>query len=226
MSKKKSASEPGFAKLLDAWNPPTDSGAPVGCLATSFTFSPAFFEEECPCPFIQLESDPDEDGPVYVVEREEKMSQLMAAVALIDQHHCRGSRSLRWDLLSARLSPGILHSKVSFLYWTNRIRIIIASANLTTVAGRNQEVFGTLDFYPGSDSPISCLLDTIAFLRETVLRADSSETPVAAQQRWKRLLLIEPLRRLLDGGRQMTISSRRPCVCIRVFTRPRSRHIV
>ena len=148
MSKKKSSSEPGFAKLLDAWNPPQDCGAPVGCLATSFTFSPAFFEEECLARFLQIESDPDEDGPVYLVEREEKMSQLMAAIALVDQRHCRGTRSLRWDLLSARLRSGILHSKVSLLCWASRIRLIIASANLTEDGyRRNQEVFGVIDFH-------------------------------------------------------------------------------
>lgn len=189
MSKKKPASEPGFAKLLDAWIAPEGSGVPVGCLATSFTFSPAFFEEECLARFLQLESDPDEDGPVYLVEREEKMSQLMAAAALVDQHHCRGSRSLRWDLLSARIRPGILHSKVSFLFWTNRIRIIIASANLTEDGyRRNQEVFGVLDFHQDSDSPISFLQETIAFLEQAVLLADSSEAPTAPRLRWSSLL--------------------------------------
>lgn len=189
MSKKKSSSEPGFAKLLDAWIPPQDCGTPVGCLATSFTFSPAFFEEECLARFLQIESDPDEDDPVYLVEREEKMSQLMAAIALVDQRHCRGTRSLRWDLLSARLRPGILHSKVSLLCWANRIRLIIASANLTEDGyRRNQEVFGVIDFQLAGEAPVSCLLQTIEFLRETVLLADSGETPSPARLRWNSLL--------------------------------------
>jgi hypothetical protein len=189
MSKKKSSSEPGFAKLLDAWNPPQDCGAPVGCLATSFTFSPAFFEEECLARFLQIESDPDEDGPVYLVEREEKMSQLMAAIALVDQRHCRGTRSLRWDLLSARLRAGILHSKVSLLCWASRIRLIIASANLTEDGyRRNQEVFGVIDFHLTGEAPVSCLLQTIDFLRETGLLADSSAVPSPGRRRWDSLL--------------------------------------
>jgi hypothetical protein len=189
MSKKKSFSEPGFAKLLDAWNPPQDCGAPVGCLATSFTFSPAFFEEECLARFLQIESDPDEDGPVYLVEREEKMSQLMAAIALVDQRHCRGTRSLRWDLLSARIHPGILHSKVSLLCWANRIRLIIASANLTEDGyRRNQEVFGVIDFHATGEAPLSCLQQSIDFLRGTVLLADSCEDPSPVRLRWNSLL--------------------------------------
>src|SRR5260370_22271803 len=102
MGKKKHEGEPGHGKLLDVWVTHDDVGDPVGCLDTSFTVSPVFFEEECLARFLQLESDPTEDGPVYLVEREEKLAQVTCAAALVDQHHCRGSRSLRWDLLSAR----------------------------------------------------------------------------------------------------------------------------
>ena len=107
MGKRKHEGKPGYGKLLDAWVAPDDAGDPVGCLATSFTFSPVFFEEECLARFLQLESDPTEDGPVYLVEREEKLAQVTCAAALVDQHHCRGSRSLRWDLLSARMPEGL-----------------------------------------------------------------------------------------------------------------------
>src|SRR5690242_16131084 len=101
--KKARNGRPGYGKILDAWTPPEDAGKPVGCVATSFTFSPVLFEEECLSRFLQLESDAAEDGPAYLVEREEKLSQLMCAAALVDQHYASGVRSLRWDLLSARL---------------------------------------------------------------------------------------------------------------------------
>lgn len=190
MGKKKHDEKPGFGKLLDAWVAPDDSGEPVGCVATSFTFSPVFFEEECLARFLQLESDPNEDGPVYLVEREEKLAQVACASALVDQHHCRGSRSLRWDLLAARLPRGLQHAKVSLLVWSKLVRIIIGSANLTDDGyRRNQEVFGVLDYRVGGDSPISCLTDTVAFLR----RAGSYSNTLAEDQspalsRWNALL--------------------------------------
>ena len=62
----------GYGKLLDAWVAPEGAGDPIGCIATSFTFSPVFFEEECLGRFLSLETNPNEDGPVYLVEREEK----------------------------------------------------------------------------------------------------------------------------------------------------------
>src|SRR5205823_5877404 len=130
--KRRKADKPGYGRLLDAWVPPSDAGEALGCVATSYTFSSAFFEEECLGRFVHLETDLTEDGAAFVVEREEKFSQLVCAAALVDQRHARGLRSLRWDLLAARLpDSGILHAKVSLLLWTSAARIIVASANLT-----------------------------------------------------------------------------------------------
>ena len=183
MSKKQSQ-QPGWGKILDAWIPPEDAGDPIGCVATSFTFSPVLFEEECLGRFLQLETDATEDGAAYLVEREEKLSQIYAA-ALVDQHHARGVRSLRWDLLPARLPRGILHAKVSLLLWSRCARLIVASANLTEDGyRRNQEVFGTLDYFDGSGVPLPALDEIVAFLREAVRYANpvaGTDNPVIAK---------------------------------------------
>ena len=188
MSKEQSR-QPGWGKILDAWVPPEDAGDPVGCVATSFTFSPVLFEEECLSRFLQLETDATEDGPAYLVEREEKLSQIYAA-ALVDQYHARGVRSLRWDLLPARLPRGILHAKVSLLLWSRCARLIVASANLTEDGyRRNHEVFGTLDYFNGSDAPLPALDEIVAFLREAVSYASpiaGTDNPVIAK--WNRFL--------------------------------------
>lgn len=172
----------GYGKLLDAWRPPPEAGAATGCLATSFTFSPVLFEEECLSRFLKLETDPLEDCACYIIEREEKLSQVRCAAALVDQHHARGSRSLRWDLISIRLPRGIMHAKVSLLLWDNYARLIVGSANLSEDgARRNQEVFGVLDYYPQSESPLSCLYDAINFLNETANQA--GESPAVSRTR-------------------------------------------
>ena len=44
MDSKKEKRE-GYGKILDAWIAPDNAGDPVGCLATSYTFSP----ESSPC---------------------------------------------------------------------------------------------------------------------------------------------------------------------------------
>jgi rhodanese-related sulfurtransferase len=153
-------------RLLTAWEPPEGAGMPVGCVATTFTFSPVFFEEECLSRFLQMQSDAHEDGPVYIIEREEKLADVRCVSVLVDACHCKGSRNLRWDLLTAHVPKAILHSKISLLCWTNRIRVIAASANLTDDGyRRNKEIYGIIDFYKGSHAPLQFLRDIILFLR-------------------------------------------------------------
>lgn len=164
MSKPKE-NRPGHARILEAWEQPAGAGEPVGCIATSFTFAPDFFETECLSRFLGLETEPS-DGAAYLIEREEKLAQLSCAAALVDQHHARGVRNLRWDLLSARVAPGILHAKISLLLWNRCARLIVASANLTPDGYRhNHEVFGVLDYFEDSDAPLPVLREVLEFLR-------------------------------------------------------------
>ena len=160
------------AKLLNAWKPPESAGAPVGCMATTFTFSPVFFEEECIGRFLQMQSHATEDGPMYVIEREEKLADVKCVSVLVDINHCKGNRSLRWDLIPARVNKAIQHSKISILYWRNLIRVIIASANLTEDGyRRNREIFGIVDYGEGGDAPIVFLDEIINFLRDAAVVA-------------------------------------------------------
>jgi len=189
--KRKHGSRSGYGKLLDTWVPPAEAGDSIGCVATTFTFSPAFFEEECLGRFLGLQTDAREDGAAYLLEREERLSQLECAVALVDQHYAQGTRSLRWDLLSARpVRGGILHAKVSLLLWAQHARLIVASANLTEDGyRRNQEVFAALDYFSGSDAPLTVLDEVIPFLREAVqLAPTASPNGRQPHQRWNRFL--------------------------------------
>lgn len=190
MSRRRKDEKPGYARLLDAWTPPSEAGEALGCVATSFTFSSVFFEEECLGRFVGLETDAVEDGAAFLVEREEKFAQLVCATALVDQRHARGLRSLRWDLLAARVPKGILHAKVSLLLWTNAARLIVASANLTDDGyRRNHEVFGVLDYAPGGEAPLALLHDALAFLDEVVRLAEpKSANTGPAVARWQGFL--------------------------------------
>jgi hypothetical protein len=189
MSKDKTT-HPGYGNLLDAWIPPDEAGEPIGCLATTFTFNANMFEEECLNRFLQLESDSVEDGPAYLIEREEKLAQLSCAAVLVDQHNARGIRNLRWDLLSARVPRAILHAKLSLLLWQGFARVIITSANLTEDGyRRNHEVFGVLDYYKGSKTPLAVLHGVINFLDETTTWVVSPQDRInPATQRWKTFL--------------------------------------
>ena len=177
-------------RLLSAWEPPEGAGIPVGCVATTFTFSPVFFEEECLGRFLQMQSDAIEDGPIYIIEREEKLAGVRCASVLVDACHAKGSRSLRWDLLAARVPKAILHAKISLLCWSNCIRAIVASANLTDDGyRRNREIYGVIDFHEGSQAPLQLLDDINAFLRSAaayaVIGADETSPAI---ERWNGFL--------------------------------------
>jgi hypothetical protein len=207
---KKKTERPGYGKLLDAWCAPDDAGEPVGCLATSFTFDPVFFEEECLSRFLHLETDADEDGPAYLIEREEKLAQVRCAAALVDQHHCRGSRNLRWSLLSARVPKAILHAKVSLLVWSRQIRLIIASANLTEDGyRRNLEVYGVLDYRMEGDTPVEPLFESLRFLRDVLRTSEPQATePSAVVKRCQALL--DQTGRLAASWKLEQCAARRP----------------
>lgn len=146
---RRKADSPGLGRILDSWVPPSNAGVPVGCFATSFTFDSVFFEEECLARFagIRSGSTAEDKGLEWIVEREERLSQI-TAVTLIDKTHCRGPRSPRWDLLCARseMRSGILHAKLSLLIWARHLRLVVASANLTPQGyRRNREIFISLE---------------------------------------------------------------------------------
>ena len=134
-------------RMLSLWEPPTGAGDPVGVLSTTFTLDTALFEEECLARFAGVQSDPNRDGALYRIEREEKLAALLSAAVIADIHHCAGRRSLRWDLLASRPESGVMHAKISLLVWQRHVRVIVASANLTSDGyRRNQECAAVLDF--------------------------------------------------------------------------------
>ncbi len=154
------------ARLLDLWQHDPNFGDPKGCVTTTYTFDAAFFEEQCLHRFIAMESDPDEDARSYLIEREERLSQVFAAV-LVDQGHVPLARSLRWHALPVRVPGGILHAKLSLLVWDKHIRVLIGSANMTEPGYRsNFENMAALDFTPGGAIPLALLREALDFLED------------------------------------------------------------
>lgn len=91
---KRSADDRAQSRLLDLWQRKPEYGLPIGCVATTFTFDAAFFEEHCLSRFLGMDTDPAEDARTYLIEREDKLSQAFSAV-LVDQLHVPQNRSLR-----------------------------------------------------------------------------------------------------------------------------------
>lgn len=134
--------------MLENWRPPSFAGDPIGCLASTFTFDPGFFEEECLPRFLNIDSHPDHEGIAFLLERENQLGSVYTGV-LVDHSMAGVDHSLRWDILPVHIQGHFQHSKISVLAWSNYIRIIVASANLTPTGYRHsQEVAGFFEFSP------------------------------------------------------------------------------
>jgi hypothetical protein len=153
--------------MLDLWRPPTGAGDPVGCLASTYTFSPGLFDEQCLGRFLGIESEPQRESLAYLLERESRLGTCYAGV-LVDATQAGVQHSLRWDVLPVRVPTGKQHAKVSLLAWANHARLIVASANLTEPGYRsNFEVAALIDFTT-TNCDASLLADAIAFLRSLI----------------------------------------------------------
>lgn len=161
MAKKKKSDS--AVAMLELWRPPIDAGEAIGCLATTFTFQPGLFEEQCLARFLQVDSDPQREELAYLLEREANLGKVYAGV-LVDRAQSGVEHSMRWDVLPVRIPNGKQHAKLSLLAWESCVRVIISSANLTEQGYRsNQEVTIAVDSVPsGINRPI--IADAIRFL--------------------------------------------------------------
>lgn len=200
MSARRKTSSSGT--ILDLWRPPQAAGDPIGCLATTYTFAPALFDEQCLARFLEIESEPDREDLAFLLERESRLGGVYAGV-LVDHTRAGIEHSLRWDVLPVRIAAGKQHAKVSLLAWNRHVRIIVASANLTDPGFRtNQEVAAAVDLTP-EEANADLLGEVVAFLRDLVLLVPGALDHPAVVQRAEAFLnqverqvgVWEPVRR-------------------------------
>ena len=162
MSRRKRKAASGV--MLELWRPPANAGEPIGCLATTYTFRPGLFDEQCLARFLEIESEPDREDLAFLLERESRLGSIYAGV-LVDHTQAGVEHSLRWDVLPVRVRAGKQHAKLSLLAWSRHIRIIVASANLTEPGYRtNHEVAAAVDLSP-AEADGDLLMQAINFLR-------------------------------------------------------------
>ena len=162
-------------KLLDYWLPPSGAGEPFGCVATSFTFEPEFFEGECLARFLTLDTTRDLEHPElelqFLLEQEVRLAESRACV-VVDRSYQAQGRSLRWDILTVGLRGGVQHAKVSLLVWEHAFRVVLGSANLTAAAyRRNVETAIAFDVGQASTTADPVVAELLEALDNLVRRA-------------------------------------------------------
>lgn len=172
---KKKSKGLGAQPLATYWMAPPDVGSPIACLASTYTFHAALFEDDLLPRFLGLRFDNTEKERIFIAEREDKLSTVTAAV-FVDAAHVDGRQTTgRWSQIPVRVPGGCQHSKVTVLVWEKRVRVLVASANLTTTGyRRNREVAACLDFYDGDGSaPRQLLAAVLDFVEDELLELGS-----------------------------------------------------
>lgn len=165
--------------LLDLWRPPQGAGEPVGCLATTYTFEPGLFDEQCLARFLEIESEPNREDLAFLLERENRLGGVYAGV-LVDYTQSGVEHSLRWDVLPVRIPLGKQHAKLSLLVWTSHIRVVVTSANLTEQGYRtNHEVAAAIDMTPTA-VPAETMEESLTFLRSLSRFVPVGDAPTPA----------------------------------------------
>lgn len=179
--------------MLDLWRPPQGAGDPIGCLATTYTFAPGLFDEQCLARFLEIESEPNREDLAFLLERESRLGGIYAGV-LVDHTQAGVEHSLRWDVLPVRIPRGKQHAKLSLLAWDRSVRVIVTSANLTEWGYRiNHEVAAAVDLNP-AEADGELLKKTVGFLRRLVsLVPGSSERPPEVRRAETFLKRVEEL---------------------------------
>jgi len=176
MAKRKKGKTSGT--MLELWRPPSGAGDAVGCMATTFTFQPALFDEQCLARFLEVDSEPDREDIAFLLERETRLGAVYAGV-MVDHTQSGVEHSLRWDVLPVRIPRAKQHAKLSVLAWQNHVRLLVASANLTQQGYRlNQEVCVAIDSNP-DEAEIDLVTQAIDFLRHLLAFVPGARTDIA-----------------------------------------------
>jgi hypothetical protein len=200
MSRSRNKSKSGA--MLDLWRPPAGAGDPVGCLATTYTFTPGLFDEQCLARFLEIESEPNREDLAFLLERENRLGGVYAGI-MVDHTRAGVEHSLRWDVLPVRVRGARQHAKISLLAWSHHMRIIVASANLSEPGYRtNHEVAAVVDLIQ-QHADQELLTAALGFLRGLLLFVPAGpEVPPEVKRAQdfledveRRTRLWEPLRR-------------------------------
>jgi hypothetical protein len=190
--------------MLELWRPPDDAGDAIGCLTSTYTFSPELFDEQCLGRFLAIDSDPDREDLAFLLERESRLDGVYAGV-LVDHTQAGVQHSLRWDVLPVRVPMAKQHAKLTLLVWEKYVRIVVASANLSQAGYRsNFEVAGTVELvHEAADR--AALGDAVGFLRRLIDLVPGSHGELKAADRAKTFL--RRVERLVAAWKRSTARS-------------------
>ena len=207
MPKRRTTETPALASYWMAPDRDGGVGEPIACFASTYTFHAAHFENELVPRFLGLRYDNTEREPVFVLEREDRLATVTAAVFVDASQVDGGQTTGRWLQVPVAVVRGCQHAKVTILVWERFIRVIVASANLTRSGYRkNREMASILEFFDAdAAAPRDVLSDVLDFIDE--LMAFARMPPETAKHLAEAL---DATRRRARSWREMPSGTDRP----------------
>lgn len=155
-----------------------------GAAFCSYTFDPAFFENQILRGVLRIGTDPTEDTLRFLIEARVRLQET-PVVCMVDAGMRQPGRRLPYDLLE--VSQSTFHPKLALLLFGTYARLIIGSGNLTRGGyGENSEMFFRRDL-PYDDAAAVGLLKAVAeFLREAGQRAGGSQLTLLLEELGRR----------------------------------------
>lgn len=170
----------------------------LGALFTSYTFDPAFFEEELLAAVLQLGSDPLEQPARYHDEARRALREVPVA-CIVDAGMREPGHRLPYDVLEVHTRT--FHPKVSLLLYEEFARLQVGSGNLTRGGyGGNTELFFCRDLSYAEGPDAATLLEVDRFFQALTALVRHAGTQL-------QLVREELSRRLRAGGAPPTPAS-------------------
>ena len=172
-------------RILDVLSPNEPC---LSAFFSTFTFDPAFFENNVLRAVLRLSSDPIDHPERYHQECRHALQQVPVAV-VVDAGERQGGRRLPYDLLE--VSSVVFHPKTVLLLFRSHARLVVGSGNLTSHGyGGNSELFFCADLYYDRPADASVL---------AMFRAHLARIAPLIRARGSQLALVEEeLRRVID----------------------------
>lgn len=166
----------------------------LGAVFCSYTFDPAYFEDQVLRSILKLASDPDEDGARYHEEARAALRDTPVA-CIVDASARRPGRRLPYDQILVR--ERLFHPKLLLVLHESEARLAIGSGNVTKPGlEQNTELYFVRRLKYEDPADTALLRDVDAFLQACVdlTRCESKQLDLARMTLLARVRKTPPLR--------------------------------
>jgi hypothetical protein len=168
------------------------SEACQGAVFVSYSFDPAFFEQQILHGLLRLTADPVEETPRFLEEARARLRETPVA-CIVDASMRQAGRRLPYDLLEVHRTT--FHPKLALLLYAAHARLLVGSGNLTRAGhGGQSELFFQRHLSYDVPEDVGLLQDVMQFLDQAaaMARCRGTQIDLVRDEIARRTRQIEP----------------------------------